>query len=396
MQRSTAPRHTHAAVLDAVLADPSATRARIGTRAGLSPATVSRAVEELVADGLLAEGPAVPMSGRGRPTARIEPGPRVGCAVGVDLGASSVRAVRADPQGVHVVRAERATPAGLDANELAVLVGEVVEETRQAAGTGRAVAGVVVGVPGRVRDGRCLARPADRLSAGSGERLVVALEGALEAPVVLENDANVALVGELREGAAAGCSDAAVLTASTEVDAGVAVGGVVLRGRTGLVGELSALPVGDRTLRDLLSVSGLVDSAAHRGVILDDLAALWARTPDPALAPLVDDASDGLVVAVTMLALAFEPEVVVLTGRLLPLMQAELTRVRAQLTASLPAVPDLRTSEFGGYAGAVGAGLLAVAATRSAVTGRAPFVEALLGSTLVAVPPNASEEAVGR
>src|SRR4029077_17385089 len=67
------------------------------------------------------------------------------------------------------------------------------------------------------------------------------LERAVGAPVTLENDVNLAALGEQRHGVAQGVDDFAFLLVGAGLGAAVVLGGKLHRGHTGAAGELDAV-----------------------------------------------------------------------------------------------------------------------------------------------------------
>ncbi|MDE5977186.1 MAG: ROK family glucokinase [Turicibacter sp.] len=103
------------------------------------------------------------------------------------------------------------------------------------------IEGVGVGVPGPV-DNNGVVKVAVNL--GWGERHVKnELESLVKVPVAVGNDANVAALGELWLGAAAGSQDAIMFTLGTGVGGGVIVDGKVVAGVHGAGGEIGHLSV---------------------------------------------------------------------------------------------------------------------------------------------------------
>lgn len=70
-----------------------------------------------------------------------------------------------------------------------------------------------------------------------------ALSERLGAPVVVDNDANVAALGEWRAGAGRGVDDLVYFTVSTGIGGGIIVGGRLLHGVHGYAGELGHLMI---------------------------------------------------------------------------------------------------------------------------------------------------------
>lgn len=159
-------------------------------------------------------------------------------AVGVDLGGTSLRAGVVDAGGE--VKAEASTktrPAeGLDA-VLERLVGIVREAVEEAGTALDAVAGVGIGVPGGVDTPRGHVHLAPNLG---WEDLTLGprLADELGVAVTLDNDVNVAILGEHRFGAARGVDDAIGVWVGTGIGGGVIARGQVLRGVHGAAAEL--------------------------------------------------------------------------------------------------------------------------------------------------------------
>src|SRR5260370_7224091 len=80
--------------------------------------------------------------------------------------------------------------------------------------------------------------------AGWGEYSVRGeIERRLKTIVILENDANVAALGEKWLGAAKDFTDMAMLTLGTGVGGGLVLGGEIWRGANGMAGEVAHTPV---------------------------------------------------------------------------------------------------------------------------------------------------------
>jgi predicted NBD/HSP70 family sugar kinase len=380
--------YNRAAVLDAIFNEPEITRAGIRHATGLSLATVSRVVEDLKSEGLLDEGRRQGRPRRGRPTMFIELGSGVGCVVGLDLGASRTHLICGDLMCRTLSRQRIDTPTELDVSALERWVADAVGAVRSAAKTRRPLVCVGIGVPATVRNDGEVVRPAAKLAQIAGRELRERLGELLKVPVVLENEANVALLGEHASGAAAGSTDAVMLLVSTNFGAGVAMNGEMVRGRTGMVGEFGFIPTGEagQSLRDLLSVAGITSAAKARGIELKDIAELFVASPSPDLVPLRDDFIRGLTLAISTATVAFDPQVVVMNGRLVPLVEEVLPTVEAELATVLPVVPQLRTTALGGFAGATGSTLLAVQAARHALKGLSPTQETVFRDAFRSVP----------
>jgi predicted NBD/HSP70 family sugar kinase len=128
------------------------------------------------------------------------------------------------------------------------------------------------------------------------------------------------------------------------------------------------MPLGDgRHLRDVLSLPGVLALAnADREVPLD-VAGLAAGADPEALARVLDAVVAGLVAAFSAVILSVDPEIIVVTGRILPVVELALPRARAALAAALPSLPVMEVSELDGFSQPRGAVGVALAAARAAL-----------------------------
>jgi glucokinase len=103
---------------------------------------------------------------------------------------------------------------------------------------GAAVLAVSVVVPGSVQVETGVVFNAPNIPSLQGYQLAPALETALGRPVMLENDANAAAVGEMWRGAARGYQTILCLTLGTGVGGGIILDGKLWRGADGIAGEI--------------------------------------------------------------------------------------------------------------------------------------------------------------
>lgn len=159
-------------------------------------------------------------------------------AIGIDIGGTHLRAARvaADCKVLAIAKAESAR----DPETVLARCLDLIEQVR-----GPDVVGIGVGVPGQV-----IAASRKVLSGGyvdlSGLPFAERLEQATSLPVVIENDAAMALLGEAACGAAKGRANVVMLTIGTGIGGAVMEGGRLLRGRgtAGQLGHLVVVPDG--------------------------------------------------------------------------------------------------------------------------------------------------------
>ncbi len=97
--------------------------------------------------------------------------------------------------------------------------------------------GIGIGVPGIIDMQTGLLRESPNLPGWANYPVRAEIERRLKTIVILENDANVAALGEKWLGAARDSSDMAMLTLGTGVGGGLVLGGAIWRGANGMAGE---------------------------------------------------------------------------------------------------------------------------------------------------------------
>lgn len=210
-------------VLEAIRADAPISRAEISRRVGISKPTVSLALRSLVEARLVRE---VDGASRGRYGATLfESVPEARLVLGLDIGARFLRGAICDLHGE--VRARQdvevagvAAPALLDA--VVDLKGQLIAAAELSA---KALDGAVVGVPGAVDPGTGRLRLAGNIPGLEGLELAGEIFSRLGLRASVENDINLAAVGEQWRGVGRGVQSFAFLSVGTGLGAGL-----VLRG----------------------------------------------------------------------------------------------------------------------------------------------------------------------
>ncbi|MER5428506.1 ROK family protein [Streptomyces sp. NPDC002588] len=239
-------RVTNAAAVLAVVrsADPHPRLSELVTATSLSRPTVEAIAEELVDSGLVEVVPAVPTRGRrspGRPARSFSFRPHAGHVVGVDVRPRSVTARLADLDGTPVAVRRTAVRADVSGAARAEAVTRAALGAMADAGVDPArVWAATIGTPGLVDRLNTRVRQADNLGSWARTDVVGIVREALGCPVAVENDANLACLGERWRGAGAdGTSDDMVFVLLGErLGAGVITGGRLLRGHHGAAGEI--------------------------------------------------------------------------------------------------------------------------------------------------------------
>lgn len=298
-------------------------------------------------------------------------------AVAIDLGGTKIRAAEVGPDGTPLVAADVATPTQDPAALLAA-----VEEVIARCGMRMPPTVVGLGMPGVIDLATGRLTRCQNIPAAEGSPLHELLAQHLDAVVHVDNDVNLAAVGERTAGSATGCDDVVVLSLGTGVGAGIISGGRLLRGTRGLAAEVADLPLfGDPrdaaarrqgVLEQALGSDGLMrrfwSRTGDRGV--SDVAELVARCPDDAdAAAVIEELAERAATLVLALQAILDPQVVILTGGIgaSALVAHRIRAACADLVGDLPAV---RVSNLGPAAGLYGAASLARGRTPPWATGR--------------------------
>src|SRR5262245_9775242 len=229
-------------VLDLLRTDAPISRAEISRRAGISKPTVSLALQSLVDAGLVREvdhDPGGPSYG----AVFFEPVPEAALVLGLDLGARFLRGAICDLRGAIRARqdVEIADP---DASSALASIEALRSSLVTATGlSGDLLDGAVVGVPGVVDGASGIVRLTS-VPGLDGMAFDAAVEAALGCPVEVENDINLAALGEHWVGVAQGVDDFAFLSVGTGLGAGLVLHGELHRGRHGAAGELDLAAAG--------------------------------------------------------------------------------------------------------------------------------------------------------
>ena len=307
--------------------------------------------------------------------------------IGIDAGGTKLLGGVVD-EGLVVHHRVRRTWRGADRAETLDIFVESVEEVRTAAPD---VAAVGFGIPALVEVETGVSRWSTHLPIAD-VRFRDVMSERLGLPVVVDNDANAALLAESRFGAARDVSHAVLVALGTGIGSGLLLDGRIYRGARGLGAEIGHMVIdlhgpdcqGDCPGRGCLEVmasgstigrEGRAAAAAHpesalgrrvaaeqeiTGGIVTELAHTGDAAAVSVLAQIGRRLGYGLVGVVNV----FNPELIVIGGG--AIAAGELLLGPAREVVSERALPPVREmvsivpAEFGDESGMLGAALLAL------------------------------------
>ncbi|HUI40860.1 MAG TPA: ROK family protein [Terriglobia bacterium] len=332
-----------------------------------------------------------------------------GWVAGIDMGASNLRFARADLRGhLGAVRAEQVRPEGGPAGVIAQIKAGIeglgpsgAVHLGHASRKRSGLAAIAIGVPSAVdpRTGRVSL--ANNLPGWRDIDLRWALESAFNVPVVVDNDANLAALGELWKGTASGAANFVFVALGTGIGAGIVVDRRLCHGRTGNAGELYRLNVDWRQWAQVFRDTGYFEahvaglgiaaagrralgtrrrSGARRLVETRDAHFVFEafRKGDSRARAVLERAFTMLGVGVANLVCVLDPDLIVLGGGLTrgapDFMLETVERVLKRIHPDI--APPVRLSSLGDRAQIYGAVFAALAAV-----GRAPTERAVAGDS---------------
>jgi glucokinase len=164
-------------------------------------------------------------------------------AIGVDLGGTNLRIAAVDAEGRVLDRFS--TDADVARGRDYVL-DEMCRNVRIMAAKfngAHHMAGIGIGVPGIIDQRTGLVHESPNLPGWQNYPARDEIERRLNTKVILENDANVAALGEKWLGSANAVEDVCMLTLGTGVGGGLVLQGKIWHGMTGMAGELGHITV---------------------------------------------------------------------------------------------------------------------------------------------------------
>jgi glucokinase-like ROK family protein len=369
------------AILDLIRENSAIARSQIAQQLTMSLPTVMRIVDELIAEDLVHPHGSAESTG-GRPRPLLEFNGQAYAVVGVDLGGTKMFGTLADLNGrvqheVYIPHDDNGTDDCLE--RLCELIQQLLDVPRP---SGQRIRGIGVGVPAITLTPEGIVTWAPSL----GWRdlpLKKLLTDRFAMPVLVENDVNLAALGEWGFGAGRGTQNLVCIAVGTGIGAGIIIGGALYAGHNQAAGEIGYLPPSVEYLgrcydqfgalenlasgtgiaaraRQLLEKEGL--SVPPEGLSAEDVFSAARRGEDWAC-QVVGDTVDYLSLAIAGVSSLINPEMVVLGGGVARSADLLIEPILRRLQGVVPFVPRVVASSLGRRAAAMGAIMLVLHAT---------------------------------
>jgi glucokinase-like ROK family protein len=304
--------------------------------------------------------------------------------LGIDIGATHVAVALTDLRGRVLAWNEAAHPVRMDPEGTRALIASLCDASLATVNTGtQQLLGLGVGVPSPVDPDDPYGLSEVVLPEWHGRSGLEGLRVHYGLPVLVDNDANLGALAERWWGAGRDVDDFAYVKLATGVGLGHILGGEIYRGAAGFAGEIGHLAIDPHGEPCVCGLRGCLTTFVGSRALVARATALLADLPDSALAgeeltiaaiedaalagdglalQIVREAAEYLGIAVAGLLNLNNPSMVILGGGLVRvgelLLEPLREAVRSRTLVSSVAAADIRASELGPQAPAVGAATL--------------------------------------
>lgn len=225
-------------ILNALRDHSPVSRASLATATGLNKTTVSSLVQQLIDANFVSEIGAGRTEETGRPGILLELNPRAGCIIGAEIGVDFISAIvtdfAAEIMWRHLEQIDMHSSRESTIGRTLEVIKEGIEQTR---GRCKAVLGLGLGLPGVVDVGSGTLLFAPNLG-WRNVPLREMLQGEFDFPVYVDNEANMATLGESYFGVARGAKNVLYVSAGVGLGGGIVLDGRILSGTAGFAGEV--------------------------------------------------------------------------------------------------------------------------------------------------------------
>jgi len=355
------------AVLEIIRRESPIARATIARRLDISLPTVMRIAKSLSEEGYVRPyGKSEWSGGRRRPLLEFNSAGNV--VVGVDMGGTKLYGALSDIGGGILGEAvrERDGASGEECYNLLIsLIDELLKcpELR-----GRRVRGIGVGAPGITHHREGVVKWAYALN-WKDFPLKKRLQKRYKLPITVDNDVNLAALGELWFGVGQNAQNMILIIIGAGIGAGIVIDGALYRGSSEASGEIGhMLPSPDflgnsyedfGALESVASATGIVrraQQAGHRarGLSMEDVLEA-ARVGTPWAVQIFSETAQYLSLAIANLSVSFDPELIVLGGAVTPYARMFADSILQSVQGTIPSPPRLEVSNLGLQATVMGA-----------------------------------------
>lgn len=366
-------RINQSAILEIIRRTSPLSRTQIAKMLHISLPTVMRIVDELMKDGLVL-AQAETMASGGRPRELLEFNAQGQVVIGIDLGGTKMYGAVTNLGG-EIQHEVNLAYHGTSGEASYVCLTELIQELIDKAQIdGRKIRGIGVGAPGITLFPQGIVTWAPSLN-WRDFPLKARLSEQFGLAVTVENDVNLAALGEAWFGAAQHTQNMALIAIGTGIGAGLIIDGALYRGAHQSSGEVGYFLPGRQflgkvydgfgALEGLASGTGIAERACEvlsEQMTPEDLVKISAEDVFAALRrgeawteTIIAETVDYLAMGIAGVSALLDPEVIVIGGGVAGSADVLVERIQARLKGTLPVAPHLVVSTLGQRAAVLGA-----------------------------------------
>lgn len=360
------------AVLEYFRLAQTVSRTEIANQLHFSKPTAMRIIDRLMADGLV-RSVGQKEGGKGRSRELLELNTADNLVVGIDVGGSHISGVITNIGG-EIIRDIRTKVVWKTPEEnfetLAGVIRKVLGWPRDNKAN---LLGIAIGIPGIIESQRGVVKLAPSLE-WADFPLLGKLEEIFDLPVIIENDVNLAALGEHWFGAGVGVDNLIMIAIGTGIGAGIILDGKLHRGFRESSGEIGYLIPGIQFLDNqypgfgaleiIASGRGIAERGAEKrqklvpGPAVPDIDAAYvfqaARDGENWAVQVIAETVDYLSLAVANITVCFDPELIILGGGVSGSVDLLIEPIIKRITGAIPKVPRIEGSVLGENASILG------------------------------------------
>ncbi|MGB9673256.1 MAG: ROK family transcriptional regulator [Anaerolineales bacterium] len=368
-------------ILDLMRQHSPISPSELSRKLDISMPTVMRILDELIQENLVYRLDSLESSG-GRPRSLLAINAGAHAVIGLDLGGTKMYGTAADLNGNILAEGYRPSAPGNPQENLEILTQLIEELIATPKNNGQNILGIGVGAPGITLYEKGIITWAPSLG-WRDLTLRDILQERFNLPVQVENDVNLAALGEFGFGAAKGASSLVCLAVGTGIGSGIVLDRKIYRGFHQSAGEVGYLPYSREALGKRYDHFGALESIASgtgveararqliqsRGLNVD-LTTFSAETVFNAAREgaewaqeIVSDTVDYLAMVIAAISVVLDPQVIVLGGGVSRSADILVEPILCRLEGVLPAPVQLVVSTLGYRAAVMGAIMLVLDTT---------------------------------
>jgi len=361
------------AILELIRSEGPISRTYISKKLNVSLPTVMRIVDELTAEKIVIDQDNKEWSG-GRKRSLITLNYKEHITVGLDMGGSKIYGAVTNLGG-EVLFEKQYEKDNTSGEEIYNLLLEPIDELLlEARETKKNILGIGIGVPGVTYHDTGVVIWAPSLN-WRDFPLKDRLMEKYSLPIIVDNDVNLAALGEMWFGAGKDVQDLVTVYIGTGIGAGVVIDGALYRGAHQAAGEIGYLLPGREFLKNsypkfgalekMAAGTGMIkramkylkehkDKKVNEGISAEDIfnahrrGEIWASH-------IVEEVLDYLAILIAAVISFYDPEVIVISGGVVNSADLIIGPICKRIEGKLPHIPSIISSSLGHRATVMGA-----------------------------------------